>query len=473
MAFNLFGISIPTPSLPNPFASKPSGGGTGGRSGGGFKPPSLPKVTIPMFTPPKVSVPKFTPPKVELPKPPPVRIPKIELPKIELPKISPPKVEIPKPLTDAGGAASRGLDSVIRARDQTYEQGAVNIVAGNRAVGVGQFAGATAADVMLPMDAANVANKLATGRGGELTAEDYLWAGVDAIGLAAAPFTLGASYAVTRAAKGAKVAAKGAKAVKTVEGVGEMGKFSGAIKAARTAATTAAKSTKAKMPSIGRPKGPKMPSIGRPKGPKMPSIGRPKGPKMASPGVSKTRAPPKQKQPIQQRSAIPETTKVPNAPKQGGALAKAGRYVPAAAGLGVMGLTLGGMLGGGGGGAPPEEDPYGRQDDYPYYPWWMQDTEPYPYGYDEEGYPYPDEEGYYPAAYPDPLGLEGYGQDACEYLGELPGVGGVYEEAARRGLGLPAIIGTVLAIILIIVFLRSKKGKKMVGDLKKKVTGSK
>lgn len=442
MAFNLFGISIPTPSLPNPFASKPSGGGTGGRSGGGFKPPSLPKVTIPMFTPPKA----------ELPKLPPVRIPKIELP-----KISPPKVEIPKPLTDAGGAASRGLDSVIRARDQTYEQGAVNIVAGNRAVGVGQFAGATAADVMLPMDAANVANKLATGRGGELTAEDYLWAGVDAIGLAAAPFTLGASYAVTRAAKGAKVAAKGAKAVKTVEGVGEMGKFSGAIKAAGAAAQSAAKAAKAKMPKM----------------PKMPKIGRPKGPKMASPGVSKTRAPPKQKQPIQQRSAIPETTKVPNAPKQG-ALTKVGRYVPAAAGLGVMGLTLGGLLGGGGGGAPPEEDPYGGQDDYP---WWMQDyyggNEPYPYGYDEEGYPYPDEEGYYPAAYPDPLGLENYAQDACEYLEELPGVGGVYEEAARRGLGLPAIIGTVLAIILIIVFLRSKKGKKMVGDLKKKVTGSK
>ncbi len=466
MAFNLLGISIPTPSLPNPFASKPSGGGTGGRSGGGFKPPSLPKVTIPKFTPPKVSVPKFTPPKVELPKLPPVSIPKIELP-----KIAPPKVEIPKPLTDAGGAVSRGLDSVIRARDQTYEQGAVNIVAGNRAVGVGQYAGATAADVMLPMDVVNVGNKLLTGRGGELTGEDYLWAGVDAIGLAASPFTLGASYAVTRAVKGAKVAAKGAKAVKTVEGVGEMGKFSGAIKAARTAARTAAKSTKAKMP--------KMPSIGRPKGPKMPSIGRPKGPKTRAPPKQPKRKQPKQKQPKQQKSAIPETTKVPDAPKQG-ALTKVGRYVPAAAGLGVMGLTLGGMLGGGGGGAPPEEDPYGGQDDYPWwmqddYPWWMQDyyggNEPYPYGYDEEGYPYPDEEGYYPAGYPDPLGLEGYGQDACEYLEELPGIGGVYEEAARRGLGLPAIIGTVLIIILIIVFLRSKKGKQMIGNLKKKITG--
>ena len=516
MAINLFGISIPTPSLPNPFASKPapapapapkpSGGGTGGRSGGGsgIKLPalpslpkiSLPPVSIPKISPPKVELPKFTPPKIDLPK---ISLPPVSIPKIPtigdfkadpvrtalkaspmmfvpgasqaidaasglagaLPKVGLPKVAPPKPLSDAGGAISGGIDAFVGARDKTYEQGAVNIVQGNTATGLGQFAGATAVDMMLPVDAANVANKLATGRGGELTGEDYLWAGVDTIGIAAAPFTLGASYALSRGLKGLKVGLKGVKATKTVEGVADMGKFSGAIKAAQSVKQMkSAQISKAVPKSIPKVS---MPTI-RQKTPPPPP--RPKAPKSVNVGASKTAPPPKK------TSAIPETPKVPEAPKQGGAFSKYGRYVPAAAGLGVMGLTLGGLLGGGGG--APEENPYDGQDDYP---WWMQDyyggNEPYrePYYDPYAEYGYPDEYGYYPPAYPDPLGLENYAQDACGYLEELPGVGGVYEEAGRRGLALPVLIGTVLVIVLVVAFLRSKKGKKMMAGLKTKITG--
>jgi len=86
---------------------------------------------------------------------------------------------------------------------------------------------------------------------------------------------------------------------------------------------------------------------------------------------------------------------------------------------------------------------------------------------------YTDAYGYYPAAYPDLFGLEGLGQDMCGYLEDIPGVGGVYEGAKRRGLGIPAIVGTIILVILIVAFLRSKKGKKMIAGAKKKVSGAK
>lgn len=73
----------------------------------------------------------------------------------------------------------------------------------------------------------------------------------------------------------------------------------------------------------------------------------------------------------------------------------------------------------------------------------------------------------------DMVRLEGLGQDMCGYLEDIPGVGGVYEGAKRRGLGIPAIVGTIVLVILIVAFLRSKKGKKMIAGAKKKVGGAK
>ena len=163
-------------------------------------------------------------------------------------------------------------------------------------------------------------------------------------------------------------------------------------------------------------------------------------------------------------------------------------------GAGAIGLT---MMGGAGG--PPEEEkkPPGSEEDEEFLKWlenllsggagagggaladpldWSSLLSMgglgFPYG--DFQFPdglggYTDAYGHYPAAYPDLFGLEGLGQDMCGYLEDIPGVGGVYEGAKRRGLGIPAIVGTIILVILIVAFLRSKKGKKMIAGAKKKV----
>ena len=83
---------------------------------------------------------------------------------------------------------------------------------------------------------------------------------------------------------------------------------------------------------------------------------------------------------------------------------------------------------------------------------------------------YTDAYGYYPAAYPDFLGLEGYGQEMLGYAEEVPVVGGLAHEIRRRGLAVPVIVGGVLVTV---IFLRSKRGKKMIAGAKKKVSGAK
>jgi hypothetical protein len=83
---------------------------------------------------------------------------------------------------------------------------------------------------------------------------------------------------------------------------------------------------------------------------------------------------------------------------------------------------------------------------------------------------YTDAYGNYPAAYPDFLGLEGYGQEMLGYAEEVPVVGGLAHEIRRRGLAVPVIVGGVLVTV---IFLRSKRGKKMIAGAKKKVSGAK
>ncbi len=52
------------------------------------------------------------------------------------------------------------------------------------------------------------------------------------------------------------------------------------------------------------------------------------------------------------------------------------------------------------------------------------------------------------------------------YAEEVPVVGGLAHEIRRRGLAVPAIVGGVLVTV---IFLRSKRGKKMIAGAKKKV----
>jgi len=92
-----------------------------------------------------------------------------------------------------------------------------------------------AADVLLPLDAVNVANKLATGRGDELTTADYAYAALDTIGVLGSVFTFGGSYALTRALKASKLAKLG-ETVKTGAEMSKLSAIKGAFETIRSSA---------------------------------------------------------------------------------------------------------------------------------------------------------------------------------------------------------------------------------------------
>ncbi len=556
MALNLFGISIPTPSLPKIEVPKIS-----------IPTPSLPKIEVPKIsipTPslpmaalhpilslpasaaagaagavvrgdvklPKVELPNVELPKVELPK---VELPKLEVPKVELPKVELPKVELPD-LAGAAGGVSRWYDDVIKARDKSYDAGIEHIAAGDVGRGGLQFGGTMAADVLLPMDLGDAVNKWVTGRGDQIDEELALWAAIDAVSLAAAPLTFGASYAAGRALKAGKLAkaAKIAESTKVGDQVAKssaLGKLGGTLAAGLKGSSAASKATSKAAPKVttssflkAYQQRAKIATESQQAYAKQFA----KFQQQQADFAAKLR---KQQQEIASQIAKQQAKLADQmsglaakfkAPTKGldtaadlakaesrwaktssvlGKGAKATGLVGMGLGAGTIGLT---MMGGAGGPAPapgPEEE----EEELPQ--WlidllsggagaggspWIDDGVPPPeldwssllsmggldFPYGDFIYPdglggYTDAYGYYPAAYPDFLGLEGLGQDMCGYLEDIPGVGGVYEGAKRRGLGIPAIVGTIVLIVLVVAFLRSKKGKKMIAGAKKKVGGAK
>jgi len=94
------------------------------------------------------------------------------------------------------------------------------------------MAATMAADVLLPMDAVNVTNKILSGRGNELTTEDYAYAALDTVGLLGSVFTFGGSYALTRALKASKLS----KLATTGAKMGKLKAIKGAFETIRTAA---------------------------------------------------------------------------------------------------------------------------------------------------------------------------------------------------------------------------------------------
>ena len=451
------------------------------------------------------ALPKVELPKVELPK---VEIPKIELPKVSLPdiaKVAPfglvalpvaagaaaakavlpelPRVELPDVGAAAGGV-SRWYDDVIAARDKSYEDSAAHIAAGNVAGGAVQFGGTMAADVILPMDLADLVNKWTTGRGDQIDGGLALWAAIDAVSIAALPFTFGASYAAARAAKAAKVAkivqvggevSKG-KAVSNVLGA-LLGAGSKAVPKTAPKATTSVSSL---LESYAKaiPKAAPKPKVVVPKATSLSSL------------ESYAKVAPKTTQALGSTKALGATTDLIAAESKWaktssvlGSAAKTTGVLGVGLGAGAIGMT---MMGGLGGPAPiPGQEETEEEEKLPQ---WLLDLlsgggattggdggQGFPWG--DYQYPdgeggYTDEYGYYPPAYPDFLGLEGYGQDLLGYAEDLPVVGGVYEGASRRGLAVPAIIGTIILVILVVAFLRGKKGKKMIGSVKKTVSGA-
>lgn len=533
--------------------------------------PDLPKVSLPKVSLPKVSLPKVSLPDVSKVSLPDVakatialpglsiiggagaavagavargELPKVDLPKIalpDLPKVTLPKIDLPKPAwsgagtvpgriitpeeaarsgiptggvtVPAGGGGGNLIDTIIGARDQSYADSISHIGAGNIPRGGAQFGATAAADVLLPMDLADAANKWATGRGDQIDGELALWAAIDAVTLAAAPFTFGASYAAGRALKAAKVAGKTVKVggevgkltaiTKAIGALQGAGKASGAAKAAGTT-KTAIKPLKVAAPGKVTSNTSNISALMRKQAEAaqkqyaslqkqmqaqyskmMSSL---KAPKSAPVGASKGLG--------AAGDAAQAAGKTSNLSKTGTALKTAGLTL----GVGAIGLTALGALGGpaqaqevppgegNGGEYPPGYDPGyfpGHDPGIAYpgseAPWWtMPDLPGFEFpeipGFEPptwEEYPYPDgdggytdEYGNYPPAYPDPFGLEDYGQGLFGAAEEVPVVGGLAHAIRSRGLTVPVIVGV---LVLVILFLRSKKGKKMIGDVKKKV----
>ena len=353
---------------------------------------------------------------------------------------------------------------MIGARDKSYEVGLEQAFTGNVAGGGAQFAATAAADVLLPMDLADAINRAATGR--EVDNELLMWAAIDAISIAAIPFTFGASYAAARAAKAGKVAAKTAKIggdmgkttaiTKLVSGLSGAGKTTRAVKPAVKVPTTAARSTADITTAMRKQAGAARAAYAK---------------QIAEMQKTVTKA--------------VSGLKPASAAKTSTALGKTGsalKYTGLGLGTGAIGLTALGALGapapqeipvggdGGGGALGGGDQVTGAGDD-----WWTEFMNSL-YGggaYDPslyEGYdPYA---GYYDPGYWDPLGAEPYAQDLLTYAEEIPVVGGVATAAKQSGFALPLIVGAIILVVLAVAFLRSKKGKAMVSGAKKKVSSA-
>ncbi len=449
-------------------------------------------------------------------------VPKISLPNVSIPDL--PKISLPK--IDLSGAAKavslpsppKGgniIDTIINARDKSYDDSIEHIGAGNYIGGGSRFAATAAADVLLPLDLVDVGNKLVTGRGDEIDRETMLWAALDAISIAAIPFTLGGSYAAARALKAGKVVSKTAKAGGEMGKLSAITKLSGAIQAAGK--SSGAARTTSKLSSIQR-----VPVTTVRRVPANVSTAARKQVEAARKAAEKqyadvlkrvktqyskieaARKAPKVKTPEIKTgktsrsqyeamiTPVEATTKIPG--KTSSKVGSALKYSALGVGAGAIGLTAMGALGGpaqqqeevippGGEEVPwdvPYQGggvlPYSWEDEYAYpeYPEFeIPDFMNPDYGYEDGGgggeylYPdesggYVDENGYYAPGYYDPLGLEEYGQEILSAAEGIPVVGDVAGEVRRRGLATPVILGIVVAVVLggVYIWNRSKKGKK-------------
>ena len=126
-----------------------------------------------------------------------------------------PTASTPKESSKALSSVLSVANNVLDARGTIYDHMGSELSKGN--IASGQVVGGIAtlgADVMLPLDLANVVTKVASGRADELSGWDYAYAGLDAVAAAAGVLTGGLGYV---GLKGAKTALKSTKALNTVK----------------------------------------------------------------------------------------------------------------------------------------------------------------------------------------------------------------------------------------------------------------
>lgn len=425
-----------------------------------------------------------------------------------IPLLSPPKADL-RDNNETVKTVSGLADTVIDARDKNYEDGLIRAVAGEtpgeKAAGVAQFGGTMAMDVMLPLDLVNVTNKFATGRGDELTGEDYLYAGIDAASIALGALTGGIGYVAVRGAvKGGKIG------VKSLKGGGELfkaSKVASAITAARKV------SRKVKIPTRTRPKvtkaGSSTPSGVSGTGLKAGSSSPPglmntkryvTGYQAKTPAIKPSAPVYKAPESVKVESVKVESAKLPEMPTKPSALGSAGKtvlYGATGLGIGYAGLQAVGALSSPlpGDGEDPYFDPYaGYTDPYGGLPagtlpggeempggyWWDypggEGEIPEGGGYPEPYYPPGSDDPYYPPSYPGGEWVEPaeyFAQDVGGFLEGLPFVGDLFAEANRRGLALPVLLGGCLLIGGggYYVATRTKAGRRAAAQVSKTVKG--
>ena len=297
---------------------------------------------------------------------------------------------LPIAATTATGTVSTLADSVIDKRDEMYAGEPIEKVA------------AIGSDILMPLDLMNVVNKTATGRGGDLTTEDYIGAGIDAASIALGALSGGVGYV---ALKSVKTGVKGV--TKVVPKISKISK----VRKLKPKRIRTPKQTTNKAPSnikSGGSNPPKNPPAGKVKArgnnpPKNPPAGKVKG------GGNN---PPK------------------NPPKSG--KVKAGGNNPPKTGMslgdklqvGIAAITAG--LFGWMAFAPVDGD---EESLYP---------EEYDPGYYDNG---SGGEYYDSPILPDELQpLEEYAEDIGGYLEDVPIIGDIAEEARKHGLSLPFLI---------------------------------
>jgi hypothetical protein len=146
------------------------------------------------------------------------------LPSINIPSVNIPSVSIPtsiknigETVSNAGSKLSTDYDKFYQAKNDNYGKAVEKIESGKTGEGIAQFGGTLALDVILPMDAVNVGNKILSGRSEEISKEDLFWAGIDVISLIPTPVTMLGGNALKASMTGIKVIDEGSKATKALK----------------------------------------------------------------------------------------------------------------------------------------------------------------------------------------------------------------------------------------------------------------
>lgn len=288
---------------------------------------------------------------------------------------------LPIAATTATGTVSTIADSVIDKRDEMYAGEPVEKVA------------AIGSDILMPLDLMNVVNKTATGRGGDLTTDDYIGAGIDAASIALGALSGGVGYVALKSVK---------TGVKGVKGVTKMVPKISKISKVRKLKTPTPRVTQ-KITAVKKTASPVKTNTTKTTAVK----------KTASPAKTSTA-----KTTSVQKSTTPVKTSTAKT------AAKTGMSLGDKLQVGIAAITAG--LFGWMAFAP------GDGDEESLYP------DEYDPGYYDNG---TGGEYYDSPILPDELQpLEEYAEDIGGYLEDVPIIGDIAEEARKRGLSLPFLI---------------------------------